>query len=209
MMWPERETIGPDECPLFYRWTLLAPRIHGRVPFKLMVHRFIPNRQDADVPHDHPRGFITLVLRGGYDDLVLCPACGGCERIADPELLPNVGGTEIGYDGEEFTWSEADCWMPCPTCSTPERGPTGLVLAERLNAPAVRRRRAEHAHMTRTDGRGAWTLVVMGPERRAWGFWRLGRWWNWREFEQRFGFTWRCEEPDHRFASTPEPEPPQ
>ena len=32
---PARETIGPPECPLFYRWTLLAPRIRGRCRSRL------------------------------------------------------------------------------------------------------------------------------------------------------------------------------
>lgn len=185
-MLPERETIGPDECPLFYRWTLLAPRICGRVPFKVMVHRFLPNRQDADVPHDHPRGFVTFVLRGGYDDLVPCPRCNG-RRYLDDAL--------------------AGVLDRCPVFDCPGCGARGLVLGDRLSAPAVRRRSADHAHMTRTDDRGAWTVVVMGPERRPWGFWRFGRWWGFREFEQRFGFAWRCAEPDEglRFAKTPEP----
>jgi len=94
----ERETIGPPECPLFYRWTLLAPRFRRRVAFKVMVHRFIPNRQDADVPHDHPRPFITFVLRGGYDDLVRCPACGGSQRVDDPALLHLVGTVAVSRD---------------------------------------------------------------------------------------------------------------
>jgi hypothetical protein len=143
----EREIIGPPECPLFHRWTLLEPKIRGRVPFKVMLHHFMPNRQDADVPHDHPRSFVTLVLRGGYDD-----------------LIPDANGD--------------------------------LHVGDHLSAPTVRFRRAEHAHMTRTDDRGAWTLVIMGPERRPWGFWREGKWWHVKEFERIFGFAWRCADPD-------------
>lgn len=146
MRLPEPEVIGPPECPLFLRWTLLAPRLRGKALCKVMVHYFFPHRQDADVPHDHPRSFVTFVLDGGYDDIV--------------------------PDGD------------------------GLAVGDRLNAPTVRFRRAEYAHMTRTDERGAWTLVVMGPEKRPWGFWRRGEWWGVEEFEQRFGFAWRCEEPD-------------
>lgn len=149
-MIPRRELIGPPECPLFYRWTLLAPRLRGSVPFKVMVHRFLPDRMDADVPHDHPRSFVTVCLCGGYDDLTLS------------------GGK--------------------------------LVVTDVLRAGSVRYRRADHAHMTRTDSRGAWTVVVMGPEVRAWGFWRDGRWWPFREFERVFGFAWRCEEPDEALA---------
>jgi hypothetical protein len=180
---PRREVIGPQECPLFYRWTLLAPRIRGRVPFKLMVHRFLPNRTDADVPHDHPRSFLTVVLRGGYVDWIVCPRCRG--RLFVPE--PGIGWERARHTGEfrACLWCRDDLNMPC-----------GVVVGEQLRAPAVRFRHAEHAHMTETHDRGAWTVVVMGPESRRWGFWRRGEWWPFREFEQRFGFTWRCEEPE-------------
>lgn len=173
---PQAERVGPPECPLFMRWTLLAPRVRGSVPFKLLLHHFMPERQDADTPHDHPRPFVTLVLRGGYDDLVPCPKCEG--RATD---WLEVGG---GFDAE---WVE----VRCRRC----RG-RGIILGDRLNAPTLRVRGAGYAHMTRTDERGAWTLVLMGPVQRAWGFWRDGRWWAFREFEQVFGFAWRCAPPD-------------
>ena len=128
------------------------------------------------MPHDHPRGFLTIVLRGGYDDLVPCPTCRGTrDALLDP-----------GASSEQRL-----IYGPCARCSG-----LGLVVGDRLRAPAIRRRRAEHAHMTRTGNDGALTLVVMGPEVRPWGFWREGRWWAFREFERVFGFTWRCEEPD-------------
>lgn len=170
---PKRERIGPAECPLFDRWTLLAPRWRGRPVFKVLLHHFAPNRQDADVPHDHPRSFVTLCLRGGYDDLVRCPSCDGAVW-----KFTGTGGFGNGY-------------QPCSAC-----GRLGLVVGDRLRAGSIRYRPADHAHMTRTDDRGAWTLVVMGPEVRPWGFWREGRWWAFREFERTFGFAWRCAEPD-------------
>ncbi len=43
---------------------------------------------------------------------------------------------------------------------------------------------------------GCWTLVLMGPVRRRWGFWRDGRWWFWRDYERVFGFGMRCEPTD-------------
>lgn len=67
---------------------------------------------------------------------------------------------------------------------------------DRLRAGSVRRRRAEHRHVTIAGPRGAWTLVVMGPKRRPWGFWREGRWWPWRRYEQWFGHGFRCEDVD-------------
>lgn len=63
------EEIGPAECPLMYRRTLLSGRVG-----KLLLHRFVPNARDRDC-HDHPRSFVTFVLRGGYTDVSVCPKC--------------------------------------------------------------------------------------------------------------------------------------
>jgi hypothetical protein len=115
------EVIGPPDCPLLLRRTLLSGRFG-----KLLWHRFMPGASDK-AHHDHPRPFVTLVLRGGYDDL-------------QPD------GTR-----------------------------------ERLRAPAIRYRPAEHAHITRVHDDGATTVVVMGPLARAWGFWHDGSWWPWRD----------------------------
>lgn len=169
---PKAEVIGPPECPLFTRWTLLAPRNL----FKLRVHHFAPERQDGDCPHDHPWWFLTFVVKGGYDDLVTCKDCDG-EKV---EWLL-VGA------GDDSDWVE----VRCRRC----RG-RGIILSDRVNAPTVRFRRADYQHMTRTDERGAWTVVITGPVARDWGFWRDGHWWPFRLFEDTFGFTWRCEEPD-------------
>jgi hypothetical protein len=57
------ELIGPAECPILWRRTLLVSRFG-----KLMLHRFVPGASDRD-PHDHPSSFVTIVLRGGYDDV--------------------------------------------------------------------------------------------------------------------------------------------
>jgi hypothetical protein len=29
--------------------------------------------------------------------------------------------------------------------------------------------------------------------RSPWGFWRRGRWWYWKDYEDEFGFGMRCE----------------
>lgn len=59
---PDTEVIGPTDCPLLHRWTLA--QVRGR---KLMVHHFQPNADDR-AEHDHPASFVTVVLRGYYDD---------------------------------------------------------------------------------------------------------------------------------------------
>jgi hypothetical protein len=132
----KREVIGQAECPLMHRWTLLSCRFG-----KLLVHHFLPTQRDRDA-HDHPRSFVTIVVRGGYDDVQ----------------------------------------------------PDGTL--DRVYAPAIRYRPAEHAHVTMAGPKGAWTIVLMGPQRREWGFWRDAKWWPWRAYESVHGSSFRCDESD-------------
>jgi hypothetical protein len=147
------EVIGDPECPLLYRWTLLgeehkagnARDVSGtprpEVKRKLFLHYFLPNSADRD-PHDHPRSFHTLVLRGYYRDF-----------------------------------------------HTDERG---NAVTDLMTVGTVRYRGALHTHMTRTGPKGCWTLVLMGPLERPWGFWRDGEWWPWKRYHDSFGHGMRC-----------------
>lgn len=72
----EPEVIGAPDCPILHRWVLGSNEFWRRYPVKPMIHHFLPNADDRDV-HDHPRPFITVVLRGGYDDMAPCPTCKG------------------------------------------------------------------------------------------------------------------------------------
>lgn len=157
--WPiKRERIGPPACVVMHRWTLL--RVRGR---KLMVHHFLPGSEDMSV-HDHPSPFWTLVLRGGYDDIELCPACKGKGHL-------------------EAAYREWACPVGCAH---------GEIVGDHMRAGMLRRRDARHAHRTRTLPSGAWTLVLMGRKERAWGFWNVGRWWPWADHEKAFGMAMRC-----------------
>lgn len=164
------EMIGPPGCPLMFRRTLLAGRLG-----KLLVHRFVPGATDKD-PHDHPRPFLTIVLRGGYGDFALCATCRSSA----------VRGWLLGDPSDD--WRRAQPMRLCPDCGGSEQ------RVDRLRAPALRFRCAEHAHVTEVHPDGALTLVIMGPLRRDWGFWREGRWWPWRSYERRFGLGFRCED---------------
>lgn len=140
---------------------------------KLMLHHFMPKTTDPDI-HDHPWPFWILVLRGSYDDIVPCPKCKG-ERVT-------------GDDGTRYS--------RCYRCAG-----SGTVLGEVMRAPKLRRRGATHMHRTRTYAEGAWTVVLTGPKRRPWGFWRDSRWWPFKAYEERFGFVMRCEERETSIAS--------
>lgn len=173
---PEREVIGPPDCPIMHRWELWGGGPVGKRPatarMKLMVHHFLPNADDRDV-HDHPRPFWTFVLRGSYDDMKPCerPGCDG-----DGFMLP-------------------DDWA-CPVC----RG-AGVVVNERMRPGKLRRRAATHRHRTKVGPKGCWTLVLMGPLRRDWGFWRRGTWWFWKDYEAEFGFAMRCGDLDKEYRN--------
>lgn len=58
----ERRTIGPDECPIIERTTII-----GIAGFDLKYHRFYPGSSE-DHGHDHPWDFVTMVLSGHYTD---------------------------------------------------------------------------------------------------------------------------------------------
>jgi hypothetical protein len=66
--------------------------------------------------------------------------------------------------------------------------------AEAVKAPTIKYRPARHAHRTTAGRHGAWTIVGTGRKSREWGFWREGRWWQWREYERTFGFAMRCDD---------------
>lgn len=157
----KKEVIGADDCPLMHRWTLPLT-LGGRV--KVLLHHFLPNADDRDV-HDHPRPFVTLVLKGGYDNLVPCPRC---RRRQERDGI-NLGCAHCFHEN-------------------------GLVVGDHMTQGTVRFRAARHAHRTRVGPNGAWTLVLMGPLQRPWGFWRGRHWWGWREYEERFGLSMRCED---------------
>lgn len=193
----EPETIGAPDCPIIRRWTIVDEKAEATASHdqqvttllplpkwltrdrKLMVHFFPANVEDRD-PHDHPRGFWTIVLRGRYLDLVPCQQCGGRGDVA---AITGIAGIE-----ENGEYPRIDAWrQTCPAC----RGQK-VVIGEVMKRGMVRYRPPEHTHITQSGPEGAWTIVLMGPQARDWGFWRGGVWWAWRKYEDRFGFAHRC-----------------
>ena len=95
------EIIPPDraeDCPYLERW-LLGVGVPGRSAwFTIRLHHFF--RSDEDHLHDHPFWFITLVLKGFYEDWVECPwcklrhrirsdcECGGSGQIVGTRMTP-------------------------------------------------------------------------------------------------------------------------
>lgn len=171
------EMIGAPDCPILFRRTLLSTRFG-----KLLVHRFVAGAGREDF-HDHPAPFVTLVLRGGYDDVTPCWACTG---PPPPGRMPLPGALWIPV-GEPRAVTGYDI-VSCPHC-----GGHGSMV-DRVRAPAVRARRATHTHVTAVHRDGAWSVVLMGRKRRAWGFLRAATWWPFRDYEARFGSSFRCDD---------------
>lgn len=176
------DTIGPAECPILYRWTLFPLGFGSNssstehlktapdwLP-KLLLHHFVPQADERD-SHDHPRGFWTLVLKGGYDDMIKCDWCNGTGNI---------------FWDSEHEERRTDGY--CMKCSS-----TGIVLNEVMRAGMIRYRPPEHTHRTRVHQGGCWSLVLMGPKRRDWGFHRDdGSWMPYKEYFEKIGYGMRC-----------------
>ena len=134
----------------------------------LYLHEF--KRSDHDrCLHDHPWPFTTLILRGGYWDVLPVENKGRklvwfgigwfwrswCRR--DPMR-------DVGYGG-------FDNWQ--------------LAKQERLwrNPGYLGRYSAEHAHRIEVDPTKPlpWSLVWVGKKSRPWGFWGPAGWVPWRK----------------------------
>lgn len=171
----DREAIGPPECPLWYRWTIFPWNDirHERKddPIKLMIHHFNPHADERDF-HDHPRPFWTFCIAGEYLDIGICPECKGSGK-----------GNRFGRVGN-----------PCLVCHG-----TGSGIQDVIRPGSLRYRRAGHTHKTYVP-KGCWTIVLMGPIRRKWGFqhWNPLKsrfdWWYWRDHQKEFGETIVCQD---------------
>ena len=57
-----KEPLGEPECPYMVRW------VFNFWLFAIRIHHWIRS-DDKRFFHDHPWGFITIVLQGGYTDV--------------------------------------------------------------------------------------------------------------------------------------------
>lgn len=107
-------------------------------------------RSDKDrCTHDHAWSFLTIILRGGY-----------WEEVVTRTAVMAIPGRP--YAQAEQVVGKGRYWR--------RPGYIGLY-------------RAEHAHRIELDPDPArpkpWSLVLVGPKRRAWGFWGPHGWVPW------------------------------
>jgi hypothetical protein len=129
--------IGGSTDPYLRRWYVI-PR--NRV-FCIYLHNMLRDDDDRAL-HDHPGANISIVLRGGYRELVF-------------DRRPRSG-------------------FALPAIVTKIRRPGAIVF-----------RRARLAHrLELLDRRGSWSLFLVGPKLRDWGFWCgiTARWVPWQQF---------------------------
>lgn len=79
-LFPVEEINGGKRCPTYlYRWVLL-PRWANRW-CQVYLHHFVGDDWSRDL-HDHPKRFISIGLRGSYDEWTPCRVPGhGCDGI--------------------------------------------------------------------------------------------------------------------------------
>lgn len=141
----EKRVIGEPDNPLLVRWVLIRhPALAG-----IFLHKLCRSDHDRAL-HDHPWGFISIVLRG-YQE------------------VHHVRDIESPYNFEYIEESELLTHYP------------GCVLF----------RPASWRHRVIIGGKPAWTLVLVGPKYRRWGFWPSGSWCWWRKYNPDKGI---CEE---------------
>lgn len=58
----------------------------------------------------------------------------------------------------------------------------GLCARRLWRAPWFRSFPSEHTHRIEVPDGECWTLVIVGPAERSWGFWSDGEWIHWRRY---------------------------
>lgn len=138
------------------RWWVKKPRGHdasaaenGRrdTSWGARVHRTFRSDAGRDL-HDHPWWNVSIVLRGGYWEIMPTDQCQPARLDSRPETTLLRGYRRV--------------W----------RGPGSIVF-----------RRATDRHRLEIPvGGEAWSLFIMGPWKRNWGFHTRRGWVMWRDY---------------------------
>lgn len=163
--WESPEVAGPAKCPLFWRWTIAR------------------TGSDAAVL---PDGTPSIYQR----------------KLLLHRFLPNMLDVAPAHDHPWPFWTfvvrgRYEDMTPCSQCrgaGCTDCNHTGVGRTEMLRAPTMRHRPANYTHVTRTDHRGAWTIVLTGRVCRRWGYWRDRQWWWYKDYEKRYGQAMRCDD---------------
>lgn len=144
--------IGPLDNPYLWRWHLL-PRNRW---FNIYLHKVLRDDDDRAL-HDHPYDNISVVLKGGYTEVV--PH--GLRWTADWAHDEHVADGNMAYVAQ-------------PPHDRHWRGPGSILF-----------RKAWEPHRLELPMKGdamnwhkepSWSLFITFPRKRAWGFWCKRGW---------------------------------
>lgn len=83
----KKYVIGRPENPYLTRWDILGTRYGSNWLPRLFLHRF--HRSDLDAAlHDHPWGFVSLILTRGYWEERECPETRPCSLPEHRDWYP-------------------------------------------------------------------------------------------------------------------------
>lgn len=159
----DREGIDPYMIRFY-----LHPRLLMLGLFRVVLHRFVRSDSPLDGLHDHPWPFVSHILAGGYR-----------EHLDGGRCLTRMPGDTI------FS-------------SARKRHRVELLREHRYVAPDIKFVPGELVNIERAVNpilidrgeqpeKACWTLVIMGPKVRRWGFWisengNPRRFYPWREW---------------------------
>jgi hypothetical protein len=139
-----------DPRPLMTRWRILTTPW-----FAIKLHHFHRSDEDREL-HDHPWLFVSLILRGGYNEVR--PSKWMRERL------------HLCYDARRYY-----SLFPYPKAvdrhlERRRYGPGALLIRPAWWAHRVELLDLEH---------GSWSLVIVFPKVREWGFFTQRGWLPW------------------------------
>ena len=165
---------GNGACPVYLeRWVLKEIGNYGAY-----LHHFIGDDWAID-PHDHPRRFISIGLKGWYYEDVFSP-----ERQLNSARDTLREGDQFAISPTSSEWltlkglAQGESFIPAFVYRRPAQ-----IQTFRFKAPWFRSFPAEHLHRVRASECGdCWTLVIVLPKSRRWGFVRDGVWIPFKEY---------------------------
>jgi hypothetical protein len=152
--------IGGRDNPYLLRWHLL--RKDSR-PLNIYLHHMVRDDDDRAL-HDHPWWFVSVILAGGYVEVV--------PRWPDTWLILT---RSIWFDTPPAQGSPYWRWQ-LQQLNEVERRPGAVLLRRALSIHRLVLRRPRHL------GGESWSLVITGRPRRRWGFYCESGWRDAQEF---------------------------
>lgn len=176
---PDFTIVGKAGDPYIRRWYVI-PRNRS---FNIYLHNQVRDDEDPWL-HDHPWWNISIVLRGGYWEIVpawpigvwltktLAAVDGRFESLTSARVAHRFQPVtqSLGMQGHKRIW----------------RGPGSVIHRYASDAHRLELGRSKHGwhyfdvqrQAERHDRRAlpSWSLFVTGPNRRKWGFWKPEGW---------------------------------